>query len=45
VYPRHLSTDHDPLFETHRTANLRMLEIDDIKTVPQVPLSHPAWSA
>ena len=32
--PRHLSTDHDPLFEAHRwTANLRILEIDAIKTV------------
>jgi putative transposase len=40
--PRHLSTDHDPLFEAHRwTANLRILEIDEIKTVPNVPLSHP----
>ena len=35
-------TDHDPLFEAHRwTANLRLLEIDEIKTVPHVPLSHP----
>jgi transposase InsO family protein len=40
--PRHLSTDHDPLFEAHRwTANLRIMEIDEIKTVPHVPLSHP----
>ena len=40
--PRHLSTDHDPLFEAHRwTANLRILEIDEIKTVPHVPRSHP----
>ena len=40
--PRHLSTDHDPLFKAHRwTANLRILEIDEIKTVPHVPLSHP----
>ena len=40
--PRHLSTDHDPLFEAHRwTANLRILDIDEIKTVPHVPLSHP----
>jgi hypothetical protein len=39
--PRHLSTDHDPLFESHQwTANLRILEIDEIKT-PYVPLSHP----
>jgi putative transposase len=40
--PRHLSTDHDPLFEAHRwTANLRILEIDEIKTAPHVPVSHP----
>jgi transposase InsO family protein len=40
--PRYVSTDHDPVFEAHRwTANLRILEIDEIKTVPHVPLSHP----
>ena len=40
--PRRLSTDHDPLFEAYRwRANLRILEIDELKTVPQVPLSHP----
>ena len=40
--PRHLSTDHDPLFEAHRwKANLRILETDELKTVPHVPLSHP----
>ena len=40
--PRHLSTDHDPLFDAHRwQANLRILEIDEIKTVPHVPVSHP----
>ena len=40
--PRHLSTDHDPVFEAHRwAANLRILEIDEIKTVPHVPMSHP----
>jgi len=40
--PRHLSTDHDPLFEEHRWhAHLRVLEIDEIKTVPYVPMSHP----
>jgi putative transposase len=40
--PRHLSTDHDPLFEAHRwTANLRILEIVEIKTVPHAPISHP----
>ena len=40
--PRHLSSDHDPLFESHRCkANLRILEIDEVKTVPHVPVSHP----
>ena len=40
--PRHLSTDHDPLFEYHRwKANLRILDIDEIKTVPHTPVSHP----
>ena len=40
--PRHLSTDHGPLFEAHRwTANLRILEIVEIKTVPHAPISHP----
>src|ERR1700730_1677493 len=40
--PRHVSTDHDALFEAHRwTANRRILEIDEIKTVPHVPVSHP----
>jgi len=40
--PQHLSTDHGPVFEAHRwKANLRILEINEIKTVPLVPLSHP----
>jgi transposase InsO family protein len=40
--PKHLSTDHDPLFRFHRwLANLRVLEIDEIKSVPNVPVSHP----
>jgi transposase InsO family protein len=40
--PRSLSSDHDPLFEFHRwKANLRILEIEEVKTVPYVPLSHP----
>ena len=42
VTPKASSTDHDPLFEFHRwKANLRILEIQEIKTVPHVPLSHP----
>ena len=40
--PKYISTDHDPLFRFHRwLANLRVLEIDEIKTVPNVPVSHP----
>jgi len=40
--PRHLSSDHDPLFEFHRwKANLRVLEVAEVKSVPYVPLSHP----
>jgi transposase InsO family protein len=40
--PLHLSSDHDPLFEFHRwKANLRILDIGEIKTVPYVPLSQP----
>ena len=41
-FPRHLSTDNDPLFECHRwKANLRIAEVAEVKTVPYVPLSHP----
>jgi transposase InsO family protein len=40
--PAALSTDHDLLFEFHHwNANLRILEIAAIKSVPQVPMSHP----
>jgi putative transposase len=40
--PRHLSSDHDPLFRFHRwVANLRILEVDEIKSIPYVPVSHP----
>ncbi len=40
--PRYLSSDHDPLFEFHRfKANLRILEVAEVKTVPYAPLSHP----
>jgi transposase InsO family protein len=40
--PKHLSTDHDPLFRFHRSlATLRVLEIDEIKSVPYAPVSHP----
>ena len=40
--PNRLSTDHDPLFRFHRwLGNLRVLEIEEIKAVPCVPVSHP----
>lgn len=40
--PRHVSTDHDPLFRFHRwLANLRVLEIEEIKSIPYTPVSHP----
>jgi transposase InsO family protein len=40
--PKRLSTDHDPLFRFHRwLANLRVLEIEEVKSVPYVPVSHP----
>jgi len=40
--PKYLSSDHDPLFRFHQwQANLRVLEVTAIKTVPYVPLSHP----
>ena len=38
--PKHASTDHDPLFRLHRwLANLRVLEIEEIKSVPSAPVS------
>jgi putative transposase len=40
--PRYLSTYNDPLFRFHRwRANLRIFEIDEIKSIPESPWSHP----
>ena len=40
--PKYLSSDHDPLYQFHQwKANLRVLDIEEIKTVPEVPWSHP----
>ena len=40
--PTYLSSDHDPLFAFHRwRANLRVLDIKEIKTIPFTPISHP----
>ena len=40
--PKYLSTDNDPLYRFHQwQANLRILKVIEIKTIPYVPLSHP----
>jgi hypothetical protein len=40
--PSYLSTDNDPLYRLHQwQANLRVLEVTEIKAVPYVLLSHP----
>jgi putative transposase len=40
--PKRLSSDHDPLFRFHRwLANLRILDIEELKSVPFAPRSHP----
>ena len=40
--PHYLSSDNDPLFRHYRwQANLRILDVTEIKFVPYVPLSHP----
>src|SRR5215471_6637328 len=39
---KYLSTDHHPLYRFHQwQANLRVLEVVEIKTVPHESLSHP----
>jgi len=40
--PNFLSSDNDPLYRFHQwQANLRILDVTEIKSVPYVPLSHP----
>ena len=40
--PTYLSAADDPLYRFHQwQANLRILDVKEIKTVPYVPLSHP----
>ena len=39
---KYLSSDHDPLYRFHQWhANLRILDVMEIKTAPYAPLSHP----
>ncbi len=41
-WPTYLSSDNDPLFQYHRwKANLRILEIEEVKSIPYAPMSHP----
>jgi putative transposase len=41
-WPKYISSDNDPLFQYHQwKANLRVLEIEEIKSLPHVPMSHP----
>src|SRR5262249_6660806 len=40
--PTYLSSDHDPLYRFSQwQRNLRILDVQEIKTVPYAPLSHP----
>ena len=40
--PKNLSSDNDPLFRFGRwRANLRVLEVDEVKVVPCLACSHP----
>ncbi|WNO10627.1 integrase core domain-containing protein [Teredinibacter sp. KSP-S5-2] len=40
--PKYLSSDNDPVFEFHRWwTNLDMLDIEEVKSLPGVPTSHP----
>ena len=39
---KRISSDNDPLFQYHRwKANLRVLDIEEIKSLPHVPMPHP----
>ena len=43
--PRHVSSDHDPLFRFHRwRANLRVLEVEEIKPFPVPHVRMPSSS-
>ncbi len=38
----YISSDNDPLFRFHQwKANLRILEVTEVKTMPHLPVSHP----
>ena len=40
--PKYLSSDNDPLYRFYQWhANLRVLRVTEVKSVPYVPMSHP----
>ena len=40
--PKYLSSDNDPLYRFYQwPANLRVLWVSEVKSVPYVPMSHP----
>ena len=40
--PKYLSSDNDPIFQYYQwQANLRILDIDELKSIPYTPCSHP----
>jgi putative transposase len=40
--PKYLSSDNDPLFQHHQwQATLNILDVDEVKSVPCTPCSHP----
>jgi len=42
-WPTRISSDNDTLFQYHRwKSNLRVLVIEEIKSLPHVPMSHPS---
>jgi hypothetical protein len=39
---RYLSRDNDPLYQFHRwQTNMEMLDIDEVRSIPFTPTSHP----
>jgi putative transposase len=41
-WPERISTDNDPLYRYRQwKANLRVLDIEEVKSLPHVPMSHP----
>ena len=42
--PKYLSSDNDPLYRFHQwQANLRILEVTEIKTIPTFPCPIHSW--